>query len=326
MSDRPPATNPSVAADRIHEGDVLFFAPPVETDDLTDFAQLAARVQGAPWVHVAVAGPPGPDGLPEVVGFDQTGDPDRLGLNWTPEVVVAPWSSTAAHAVTALRPPTGGTVLAEAARRLVDAPYDIPGLLAFAAATQARMFAPGAARDRLLHFADGLVAQDRSDRRAAQDAREPHTCVSAVAAALVEAGQPVTVVEPTGDMTGDPDLFDLLGTSIDELYDRVERANPVVVRATGAIGRPALVPTEDLRQAWGYDDAMTQFPGPVIPSTEKYLELLDRVIAHRAAGKVTADQLVSRGELEPRRDAVHPTVSPAMLHAGLLAGGFTEVA
>jgi len=308
-------TNPTTSPDLIREGDILFFAPPVEDGRLAQFAQMAAFVQGAPWMHVAIAGADGgPDRTPTVVGFDQTGDPEGNGLNWEIELKELAWSSTSASAVTALRHPDAGPVIAGAARATVASLYDIPGLLAFAAATQARMFKPGLARQRLIDFASGVVAATRQ--------KPPrHTCVTAVGLALAAAHVQVAVSEPEGPTVDADEVWQLLIVTIDDLYGRVQAGHQGAVGAT-ALEAP-LIDDEALKAAWGAGFVQAQFPG-LIESTGQYLDLLGQVMLHQAQGGTTPDQMVSAGQLAPRR-GIDATVSPAMLRAGLLEAGFDEV-
>jgi hypothetical protein len=309
--------NPTTPASMIRPGDVLFFAARSQTGDFGDFAQLAAYVQAAPWHHVAIAGD-GEDGAPSVIGFDQTGDPDQDGLNWRPRIEAHPWSTTDGYAVTALRPPQKADEIVAAAETALGATYALEGLLAFAAATQGRMFAAGPVRERLLDFAAGAEIEGRRNAGG-------HTCVTAVVEAVAGAGFRPAPVEPDPPALDRPMPVEELTDAIDGLYDRLRRGSG---KLEAAMPGPddALLTEGEISDAYGYS-AVIEVPGP-ITRTAAYLELMAAVIRSRFADAPTAEQLVSLGEIE-RRTSDPVTgwrVGPAMLRAALLELGFTEVA
>jgi hypothetical protein len=309
--------NPSIGPGAVEPGDVLFFAPPVEEGDFEDFAQLAAYAQGAPWHHTAVAGEPGDDGRLVVIGFGQTGDPGREGLNWSPRIETLPWSSTGSHAITALRPPRRSDEVVAGAAATIGSDYALEGLLAFAAATQARMLMAGPARERLLDFAAGAEVEGRK-------ASSGHTCVTAVIAAIDAAGFRPVCREPAPPDEDRPAPDGWTLDSIDRLYERLERGGTRL----GVDVRPD--PDSLLRDgqvADGWDPRLVVMAPGLIDRTSAYVDLLTGVIKQRFRDDLTSEQLVSLGQLS--RSSGEPVtgwrVSPAMMRSALLDLGFTEV-
>lgn len=313
-------TDPPTPTDRIEGGDILFFAPPVEDGDFEDFNTLAVFSQGAPWTHVAIAGPRKGDGPPPVIGFGQTGDPTSIGNNWTPEIGRFDWASaTDGYTVTALRHPTPGegARIGAAAVKSIGKEYDTAGLLAFAAATQARLFQHGAARLRLHRFAKGVVAAGRRD-----DGSVRHTCVTAVGEALREVGVGLTIDDPALPPHDPATLPAQLISSIEDLYRRAGTA----VEILGAPFEPMpILDTRQVAAGWGSLPAPL-FPGDLIKTTTEYLDRLGGVMVQLKANPLLSpDHLVGLGESEPEPDALHPTVSPAMLRHALIQAEFIEV-
>src|SRR5262245_47202761 len=125
----------------LREGDIVFFAPTAR-GNFKVFAQLAAFVQSwpypddKPWYHVAVA-----CGNGQIVDF-APGTPGDEPALWSGRLEVRALSDDDDTTLSALRlrNPKKAAALAEAAIEMRCADYAIPGLLTFAAATQARLF------------------------------------------------------------------------------------------------------------------------------------------------------------------------------------------
>jgi hypothetical protein len=301
-------------------GDILFFGPKVQDGDFTKFDQLAAAVQGMPyggdrpWHHASVA----TQGAKPVVGFGQTGDPDADGRYWDPFVAAHRWDTTSDYSIVALRPPHGGDDVARAAEAMVGkTSYAIPGLLAFAAAMQARMFADGPVRERMFAFAAGAEAEARR--------KDPggETCVTAVVAALERAGFRLTFTEPPPPVaSSDPELRAV----IDEVFARLRKG-------AGDRGPTSvLLDPGEVAAGWRGGDGHTRnivdqvlAPG-LVETTTGYVNLLAGVITGQFDG-VSSDQLVRHGQELRRKGGGTPawTISPAMLYDALVAADFSVV-
>jgi hypothetical protein len=308
----------------LKRGDIVFFATRNATD-LSVFAQLAAYVQGwpyadpKPWYHVAVATGPG-----SIIDFATD---SANALPWATHLKSRQITDDADATVNALRlnDAVKAEELARAAELMEGKAYTEPGLLAFAASSQARMFRAGAARDTLFNFAAGFEKL-AADPAAGIDAG--HTCVTGVTAAIAHAGVlPNLVVKEPDPLAGPNDSQ--LESSIVNLYACLKpgQSLPDVVNAT----KPAAVSTAtgprllSLDQVnHGYSGDMAPMaPGAAVKYTHEYVNALADTILDLQK-KWTLPEVVHAGEAV--RAAAWPTpaswtVSPAMLYDGLVSAG-----
>jgi hypothetical protein len=309
-----PGLHPSV----LQKGDIVFFAP-ASRGDMTDFNQMAAKVQSwpyptdKPWYHVAVA-----VGGSQIVDFPPTTHDGTPAL-WKEKLRTRRLRADHNIVLSALRLPdsTRRTALANKAAAMDGVSYAIPGLLAFAAATQARLFAGKSARARLFQFAFGF-------EKVASASDHGYTCVTAVTAAIDQAGITLTVVQPP--VPKPAGLPGVLKKSVESLYAQIQR------RSTAQPpGHPAkhLIRPAAIEKAYGMSSGIhAAAPGNFFTTTSAYVEALRAIMvtyAQSANPQYDDGYLINQGKGVNRTNPRSWTVSPAMLHDALIKRGATEV-
>lgn len=308
-------------------GDIVFFASTHDTGSdagYEDFAHLAGSVQSLaypdglerPWHHVGVMVSP-----TDIVEFAQVDG--GVADQWDPGLGRHPLTVPGQQTVTVLRHTAGSDARAAASEALVQAQaqYELTALLGFAAATQARLFAPGsAARRRTMDLALGAAAI------APTSAQRPRgTCVSMVFDALDSVVAPT---EPPGGARIPAMWPDEVGTPIDRLIGRAQ--NGAVGRA---VGNSVELIDDVLDDAttmdgyeWSRDTPTVEVPG-FIGTTRQYLALIARLV-RECFPDVTAGDMINAGAAWRRRNpGATPAAlwSPAMLFEGLVETGFRRV-
>jgi hypothetical protein len=316
----------------LKRGDIVFFAPRAR-NDLSVFPQLAAFVQAwpysedKPWYHVAVATAP-----TTIVDFSPS-TPSGSRLPWATYLDVRPITDEDKTILNALRmsEPADAEKLATAAETMKGRAYTEPGLLAFAAASQARLFRAGTARETLYNFAAGFeeLAADPAEGIAATG----YTCVTAVTTALKDSRVlPGLQVEEPAPLQKGPDSR--MTTSIVNLYDVLkpgQRLLPAIAQAKAAAAVPSagLMTLNDVKRGYQANPGqMVAFaPGELFDYTHEYIETLaDTILQLRKTW--SSLQLVNAGQ--SLRSGAWPTpgswaVSPAMLYDGLVGAGAQPV-
>jgi hypothetical protein len=308
---------PGVHPSALQKGDIVFFAP-ASRGNMKNFNQMAAAVQSwpyptdKPWYHVAVA-----VGGSQIVDFSPTTHHGAPAL-WKEQLRTRRLNADRNVVLSALRLPdsTRRTELASKATGMVGERYAIPGLLAFAAATQARLFAGRSSRARLFQFAFGF-------EKVASASDHGYTCVTAVTAAIDQAGIKLTVVQPPVPTHAGPPGFPW--ASVDTLYAQIQRGSTAQPPAHAA--KP-LIPGA-IETAYGMKPGIhAMAPGTFFDKTSKYVEALGSIMvtyAQSTNAQYNVTYLINQGKGASRTNPRSWTVSPAMLHDALIKRGATEV-
>lgn len=218
----------------LEKGDIVFYRP-VEGQGFEHFPTLAAFAQSypyrahRPWHHVAICvkgGEMNDDGTliaPKVVGFEPA-PPEVSPGGETKDAAAYFGASLTEHVldldeldddgnprltIDALRPPAGlRECIVTGARAMADdqpgkppTAYAMSGILAFAAATMARMLAPSKLRTDTYHLALGIDKATRD--KATRDKGDSETCVTAITKVLKDCQVDLGYHEPPPVLFGD---------------------------------------------------------------------------------------------------------------------------
>ncbi len=319
---------------KLQRGDVIFLAPRQRTN-LDSFPALAAFVQSwpyaddKPWYHVAIA-----TGGDEIVDFAPSSPGAGPGSAATAMLYAEQLSKRAIAddndtIISALRMPNWDA-LAVAVENMVGSStkYTKPGLLAFAAVSQARLFRDAPMRERLYNFAAGFEALTTDPSVAGDPTKAGElagfTCVSAVVAALRDAGLAarLAVAEPAPPANALPD-WAKVENSVISLYAHLQ-AGPSGM-APNVVTSNSFVTKTQIERAYLGGVMLPAVPGQLFLTTAQYLNELSAVILGlQATQGWTADTLIAAGA--NLRVGIWPSVaswavSPAMLYDGLVGAG-----
>jgi hypothetical protein len=301
---------PGVDPSSLQRGDVVFFAPVNILVETNDFSMISAAMQTFPydtphwWYHVGVA----------IGGGNIVHYPYRSETNlWDETPGRWPCPVDDALDLTALRlsKEGEGESLALGAEAVADkasgTQYSHRALLAFAAATQARLFRDSGFREELFNFAAGFENVGKGP--------DGLTCVTMVTTAMEIAKiGPIPIDEPPIPAPSKvrPGWTDL---RIDQLYS----ATTATAQAKGV--KPGT------RRRYREDQILPFAPGEIATMTD-YVNLLVAMI-HELVPDYSEDDLLTKGaDLRGKKHwptATSWAISPAMLHDGLLELGATPV-
>lgn len=335
VSNEPTGQRPHQLIPQLLPGDILFFAPKAGGDPRR-FATFAADVQSYPysephpWPHVAVF-----FGGDEIIDFELRTAADA-DLPWESDLAKRVLTEDPSIVLSALRFDGMGDDIADAADSLLAAStkYALPGILAFAAASLARLM-KNKARETAFDFAYGVQSIGRQLLTSAD-----HTCVTAVAAALRLAGITVTVREPPVP-SAPAGPFETpfralhkyaLRSRGGQSQQRTKRA-AARVEADGSTTRSSkvaresreILSKEDLLSGIAFDPGEHPDPDALHESVLEYFDLL-RLSMLSIGTDLSGLEIVQEGRnvlegqgLSQRTPSAHDWVcSPAMLHDALL--------
>jgi hypothetical protein len=327
----------SVSPRDFHAGDIVFFAP-ADLRDPQGFAAFAAKVQTFPydephpWPHVAVALGPG-----RIVDFEPTSAASHGP--WQTKLNERGLRDETGTALTGIRFPDeiGAAIAANAAGMVVDTTYAVPGILAFAAASLARLFTESGARRKSYRFAYGVESIARRTKKK-QNVAHGHTCVTAAAKAVTEAGVSLTVTEPPPPRFvvhgRDPKMAGQI-QAIRALFDYAWSSRSQPVRdalLTGLVATPdePVLSEEEFLTAVPLGDELVasgpaDMPGPLYQRANLYFDVLRQSILS-IEPEITKEEILEVGRDHAERLA-EPTewiVSPAMLYEALVAAHRTD--